>query len=85
MGARNAHIYRVILTQGVISGLLGYAVAIGIAYLISRGSEDGSLAILLPPELALGAMVLAVAMCMLASVVSIRKATTIDPALVFRG
>jgi putative ABC transport system permease protein len=85
MGARNTHIYRVILTQGVISGLLGYAVAIGIAYLISRGSEDGSLAILLPPELALGAMVLAVAMCMLASVVSIRKATTIDPALVFRG
>jgi putative ABC transport system permease protein len=39
----------------------------------------------LPPEVAAGTLLLAVGMCASASIISIRKATTIDPAMVFRG
>lgn len=85
MGATNGHIYRVILTQAALSGLMGYAVAVGIGALISRASESGNAPILLPPEMAGGTLLLALAMCSAASILSIRKATTIDPAMVFRG
>jgi putative ABC transport system permease protein len=85
MGAANARIYEVILTQAALSGVMGYAVAIVIAELVSRGSQGGNAPIALPPEMALGTLALAVAMCAGASIISIRKATTIDPAMVFRG
>jgi putative ABC transport system permease protein len=85
MGATNGAIYEVILAQAALSGVMGYAAAIGIAALVARGSETGNAPILLPPEVAAGTLILALAMCMGASVISIRKATTIDPAMVFRG
>ncbi|MBL8229518.1 MAG: FtsX-like permease family protein [Bryobacterales bacterium] len=85
MGAENWHIYRVILTQALISGAAGYSVAIVAGWMIARKSESGTAAILLPSELALGTFFLALAMCTGASVLSIRKATSIDPALVFRS
>ena len=52
---------------------------------VSHGSQTGNTPILLPPAMALGTLALAVGMCAGASVISIRKATTIDPAMVFRG
>lgn len=85
MGATNGRIYSVILTQAVLSAAMGYAVAIGIGYFVSRASDTGNAPIALPPEMALGTLLLAVLMCMGASVISIRKATRIDPAMVFRG
>lgn len=85
MGASNGRIYEVILAQAAISGGMGYAVAIAIAAFIARGSEGGNAPIALPPEVAAGTLLLALAMCMGASVISIRKATRIDPAMVFRG
>ncbi|MBI4892857.1 MAG: FtsX-like permease family protein [Acidobacteria bacterium] len=85
MGASNGHIYRVILAQAAISGVMGYTAAIAIALTVSEGSQGGNAPILLPPEVAVGTLALALAMCMGASVISIRKATRIDPAMVFRG
>ncbi|MBI5086749.1 MAG: FtsX-like permease family protein [Acidobacteria bacterium] len=85
MGAANARIYEVILAQAAISAVMGYVMAIVIAWLVSRGSQDGNAPIALPPELAIGALGLALAMCAGAAVISIRKATRIDPAMVFRG
>jgi putative ABC transport system permease protein len=85
MGARNGHIYRVILTQAGLSGLMGYGVAIVVAMYVARSSETGNAIIALPPEMAIGTLALALGMCAAASVISIRKATRIDPAMVFRG
>ena len=59
--------------------------AIVIGYFISSGSATQSASILLPPRMALGTLALAAFMCVGASVISIRKATRIDPALVFRA
>lgn len=85
MGAHNSYIYRVIIQQSLISALIGYAVAITVGYFIVRSSVDGNAVILLPPEMAVGTLGLAIVMCIGASIISIRKATTIDPAMVFKG
>lgn len=85
MGAKNSHIYRVILTQAMINATAGYMVAICVGLYVAQKSQPGTAAILLPIQMAIGTFFLAVAMCMGASVISIRKATSIDPALVFRG
>ena len=85
MGAGNSYVYKVIIQQALISALFGYAIAIGIGYLVAKQSESGNAAILLPNEMALGTLGLAALMCVGASVISIRKATQIDPALVFKG
>lgn len=85
MGASNFYLYRVILEQALISAVLGYVVAIVLGWLVVRGSEGGEVTILLPPEMMAGTLVLALLMCVTASVISIRKATTIDPALVFKN
>jgi putative ABC transport system permease protein len=85
MGAGNGVIYRVIMLQAVMSAVAGYAMAIVVGYFVSSHSAETGAAILLPPEMAVGTLFLAVFMCVLASFVSIRKATTIDPALVFKN
>ncbi len=85
MGARNGYIYRIIIEQAVISATLGYVVAIVIGWFVARSSENGNALILLPPEMAIGTLGLAILMCIFASILSIRKATSIDPALVFKG
>ena len=85
MGASNGHIYQVILTQAALSAAFGYAIAIVIALFVAHASEAGNAPILVPPNVAFGTFGLALAMCAGASIISIRKATRIDPAMVFRG
>jgi putative ABC transport system permease protein len=85
MGAKNRYIYRVIIEQALLSAFMGYVVAITACLLIVHGNANGTTAILLPPEMVAGTLVLSAAMCVAASVISIRKVMTIDPALVFKG
>jgi putative ABC transport system permease protein len=85
MGAGNSYVYKVIIQQALISALFGYGLAIIAGYFVAGQSESGNAAILLPPEMAAGTLVLAAIMCVGASIISIRKATTIDPAMVFKG
>jgi putative ABC transport system permease protein len=84
IGAANGYIYRVIAQQAMASALVGYGVGIAIALAVSRGSQLGTTAILLPWPLVAGLAFATAAMCLIASIVSIRKATRIDPAMVFR-
>lgn len=85
MGATNGYLYRVIIQQALLSALMGYAIAITVASFIVEGSKSGDALIMMPPEMTVGVLVLAIGMCIAASILSIRKATTIDPAMVFRG
>ena len=85
MGATNGYIYRVIIRQSAISGIIGYGFAVGIAALVSHASQAGTTAILLPWTLAAALFVLTILMCISASVVSINKVTRLDPAMVFKG
>jgi putative ABC transport system permease protein len=73
MGATNQYLYRVLIEQGVWSGVLGYTLALLVAHFIVQASEKG------------GALILAVLMCITAALVSINKVTRLDPAMVFKG
>jgi putative ABC transport system permease protein len=73
MGVTNQYLYRVLIEQGVWSGVLGYTLALLVAHFIVQASEKG------------GALILAVLMCITAALVSINKVTRLDPAMVFKG
>jgi putative ABC transport system permease protein len=85
MGASNRYIYNVIIRQAVISAVIGYALAMGVAQFLARGGAHGGAVILVPPGLAVAMFFVALAMCIGASLVSINKVTRLDPALVFKG
>jgi putative ABC transport system permease protein len=85
MGATNFYLYRVIIAQALISGVIGYLLAIGVSLFISFASLRGTTAIIIPWQLAIGLFGLTMLMCAGASIVSINKVTRIDPAMVFKG
>ncbi|WP_295457407.1 ABC transporter permease [uncultured Thiodictyon sp.] len=84
MGAPRAFIYKVILSQAVISATLGGLPGIAVSLMIAKGSEFSAAAILVPPRWTVVLYVITLVMCILASVASIRKAMSIDPAMVFQ-
>jgi len=85
MGATNRYLYRVLIEQAVWSAVLGYGLAMVVAHFIVQASEKGGALILMPVSMEIGMLFLAVAMCVMAALVSINKVTRLDPAMVFRG
>ena len=85
IGASNRFIYRVILEQASLSAIIGYALGITVSMLVVRASQHGGASILVPWPLGVGMFFVTVLMCAGAAVVSIRKVTRLDPAMVFKG
>jgi putative ABC transport system permease protein len=85
MGATNRYLYGVIVQQAVISAVIGYVMGMFVSVFVVRGSQEGGAAILLPGWMVALMFGLTLAMCVSAAVVSIRKVTTLDPAMVFKG
>lgn len=85
MGATNFYLYRVIILQAILSGIMGYGIGISFALFVSFGSQQGTTAIILPWELVIALFGLTMLMCVSASMVSINKVTRLDPAMVFKG
>ena len=85
MGAPGGYIHRIIVAQAVAAALVGYGFGIVISYFLVGLAERGGASIVLPPGMAVGLFFLTVVMCVTAGLVSIRKVTSIDPAMVFRG
>jgi putative ABC transport system permease protein len=85
IGASNFYLYRVIITQATISGIVGYAIGMSIALFVSAKSLEGTTAIILPWQLVAALFVLVMGMCIFASMISINKVMRIDPAMVFKG
>jgi putative ABC transport system permease protein len=85
IGASNRYIYKVILEQASISAVIGYALGMIVSLLVVRASQHGGAAILVPWPMAFGMFFVTLFMCAGAAVVSIRKVTRLDPAMVFKG
>ncbi|MGB8144692.1 MAG: ABC transporter permease [Chromatiaceae bacterium] len=84
MGAPRDFIYKIIFGQAAISATLGHVPGIALALLLAEASALSAAVVLVPWELAIGLYGVTLAMCMLASLISIRKAMGIDPAMVFQ-
>lgn len=84
MGAPARYIYGIILRQGLLSAAIGFGVGLIGALAIVYAARDANAAMLLPPPLVLLLAIATVAMCTGASITSIRRAVTAEPALVFK-
>ena len=85
MGAPNSYVYKVIMKQAAISAVIGYVLGMTVSIFVVQGSQKGGAAILMPVPMAVGMFFLTLAMCVGAALVSIKKVTRIDPAMVFKG
>ncbi|MBI5025775.1 MAG: ABC transporter permease [Nitrospirae bacterium] len=84
IGATNTYIYRIIIEQAIINAVVGYVMGlIAIRFLI-KGYEKTGLDMVVPDYLMGSVFFITILMCISASFISIRKATRIDPVMVFR-
>jgi putative ABC transport system permease protein len=83
IGSARKYILKVILTQALISAVVGFSIAVSIDLSLVKMTRDAALPILMTPELSAGLFTLTIAMCAIAAVAAIRVVTRIDPVLVF--
>jgi putative ABC transport system permease protein len=85
MGTSNIRIVGMILLQAATVGLLGYGIGVGLATLFGWATQGTELAYYTHPLLlpiTAGAVVL---ICILSSILSVRRVVVLEPAVVFRG
>lgn len=85
MGAPNGYIYKILFAQATIAAVFGYGLGMGLASIASDLSNFSATVILLPGNLKAAMFGLTLFMCIASAFISIRKVTTLDPALVFKG
>lgn len=85
IGGRNSDLYAVIGKQALIAAVLGFSVGGGMAFSLRGGVEQAGLSLLISPEIAAMVGVGTIVLCHAAALISIRKVTRLDPALVFRS
>ncbi len=85
MGAGNRMLLKMILLQSVVVGAVGYGLGVGLACLVGISAGKSELAFRLPwwQLLITGAAIAVI--CMLASIISIRKVMRLEPAIVFKS
>jgi len=85
MGASRGYIRKVVLAQAVASGVIGSALGIALVYPASVGIKGFISWVYTPIWLPIAIIGIGLLMCCLASIVSIRKALSVEPARVFRA
>lgn len=85
IGATNFQVCKVVWAQAISVGIAGYAVGAPFALLVQRAYAQKVISVQLTPELFLGTFVGTIAMCFLASMLSVMKVTRLEPVQVFRN
>lgn len=85
IGATNLDLYKIIVHQALINACFGFAFGFGITLGAKGLYEAAGVNMVLPVGLKVFMFFLTILMCLTSSIISIRKATTIDPVIVFRA
>jgi putative ABC transport system permease protein len=85
MGTTNGRIVAMILLQALVVGLLGYGMGVGLAALFGAATQGSELAYYTPGLLLPGTAGAVVLICLLSSLLSVRRVIVLEPAVVFRG
>ncbi len=85
MGATNGRIVAMILLQATVAGLLGYGMGVGLAALFGIATQGSELAYYTPGWLLPLTAASTVLICVLSSLLSVRRVIVLEPAVVFRG
>jgi putative ABC transport system permease protein len=83
IGSSYKYILKVILSQALLSAVIGFSIAAAIDLVLVEMTADAALPIIMTPALTLGLFMLTVTMCSIAAISAIRVVTRIDPVLVF--
>jgi putative ABC transport system permease protein len=84
MGGSRTYLYKIVIKQAVVGGLLGYLIGISVVVVLTYLARNASSSPEVPWWLAAAVGVITVLMCVTASLVSMNKVTSIDPVQVFR-
>jgi putative ABC transport system permease protein len=85
IGASRGYIRRVVLIQALVSGLVGSITGLGATFPLAEAVRGGIPWLYTPWWLPLVIIVVSLLMCGLASIISIRKAMSVEPGRVFRA
>ena len=83
IGSSYKYILKVILSQALLSAVIGFSIAAAVDVVLVKMTADAALPIIMTPVLTLGLFMLTVTMCSIAAISAIRVVTRIDPVLVF--
>lgn len=85
LGAENRMVYGIILRQALLSGIIGFAIGLVINFVVVRLYSNTGQVIIQPWQLFAGDLVITLATCVAASLISVRRAMQVDPMEVFRA
>ena len=85
IGGSNGEIYKVLGKQAAIAGLVGFAIGAAMTLAMKPLMAGGGMNLVVAPKLWAIAFVGTVGFCLAAAMVSFRKVSHLDPAMVFRG
>ncbi len=85
MGATNLRIVAMIMLQAAVVGLLGFGLGVGLAAVFGENIKGTEMAWYTPWQLMPITVAAVVLICILASILSVRRVVVLEPAVVFRG
>jgi putative ABC transport system permease protein len=85
VGAPNSYVYKVILTQAVISAVIGYTFGMILSMVVAHYAALQGAPVSMNLWLLIATFILTLLMCAGAALISINKVTRLDPAMVFKG
>jgi putative ABC transport system permease protein len=85
LGASHPFIVRVIVSQAFVCGIAGYVLGVLVTSPMIRVARSGIPWVTTPSWLPFAVLLPTIAMCVLASILSVRAALAIEPAKVFRA
>ncbi len=86
MGASDWTLYSIIITQAVLMAVIGFLPGIVVSLWVAAfAMAQRGLLILVTPVIALQALAITVAMCILSAVFAMHRVTRVDPAVVFKA
>ena len=83
IGSSGVYLHTVIITQALLSAVVGFGIAFVIGVFIVRLTADSALPVLMTPALTVILFILTVVMCVISALSSILKIMRMDPAMVF--
>jgi putative ABC transport system permease protein len=84
IGSSNLYIHKIIISQALLSAVIGFALAASIGLVVVEMTAKTALPIVMTPDLTAGLFLLTVVMCIASSLAAVVQVMRIDPARVFR-
>jgi putative ABC transport system permease protein len=85
MGAGAQTLFRMILTQAVLVGAIGYGIGVGLAAIFGVFTSKTELAFWMPWQLLLISGIAVTLICVIAAFISLYRVIRLEPAIVFKG